>query len=122
MKKIFYLLLLIIISSCSITLQDISKSKVDYVKSVIVCDSKTKDYQIQNPEEIADFFDGGVSLVEVKYSYKKAKGVILKRSIKIERLKKVGEKNKTFYLADFKRKTFPFSKCRKLKTKPKHFK
>ncbi len=120
MKKIYCLLLLIIISSCSATLQDIPKSKVDYVKSVIVCDSKTKDYQIQNTEEIAEFFEGKTGSVKVKYKYKAGKGskygVI--REVKITRSR---NGDKRFYLASFKRKTFPFSRCRKLK-KPKYFK
>ena len=123
MKNLIYILFLaLILSSCSVNLSDIGKDKIEYVKAGIFCDSKATDFTILNPVDISEVFDGGKSSVNVKYSYKRAKGVILKGAIRIDRLKEVGENSKTFYLIGFKRNTFPFSDCRELKTKPKYFK
>lgn len=122
MKKYYLVLFLIFIfSSCSISLVDVEKSKVDYVKSGIVCDSKTTKFEILNENELANFIDSaGMGSFDVRYQYGKIKGVKLKRVLKVAKVTIKGDGE--HYKMKFKRFTFPMSKCRKLKTDVRVFK
>lgn len=124
MKKYIVLLFLsVFVTSCSPFSPEISKSKSEYVKSVVVCDSKIKDFEITNYGDIADFFDGSGGSVKIEYRFKERKGSRHYTAKEVEILRgRTRKEEKRFYIARFKRKTFPFSDCRKLKTKPKYFK
>ena len=119
MKNLIYILFLaLFISSCSSKLSDIQRSKVDYVKSAIICDSKTTKFTILNQEELVEFFDSEeTGKIGVKYEYGKLKTKI-KRGVVIIRANTNG---KITYRAYFKRYAFPMSDCRKLETEPKVF-
>lgn len=110
--------------SCSASISNVSKNKLEYVKDIIVCDFKAVNYKILNLNEVSEFFEDGKESIFVKYAAtvdgENVKKIFIgERSIKILRK---SEGNKIFYLASFKRKTFPFSACRKLKITPKYFK
>ena len=58
MKKYIALIVLaVFLSSCSISISDIPKSKFEYIKKVLVCDSKSTDFKIINQEDLVGFFD-----------------------------------------------------------------
>ncbi len=118
MKNIIYVLFLaLFLSSCSATLLDIPKNKIDYVKSAIICDSKTTKFAIVNQDELAEFFDSEdfVSLM-VDYQYKKTKDIEIDRSVKISRW------SDGKYTIEYKKYAFPMSACRKLKKDRMEFK
>lgn len=120
----FFLFAVIALSSCSASIGDISVSKKEYVKKIIVCDFKAVNYGIINEDEVIEFFSGEADSVLIRYASlknKKNSGKMFKgeRAVEIFKIKKNG---KVSYLSNFKRKTFPFSNCRKLKTEPKYFK
>lgn len=125
MKNLIYILFLVLLlSSCSATLQDIPKNKMEYVKSVVICDLKATNFKILNQDEVVEFFESENEFVVVKYASiagkKSDKKIFIgEREVKI--LRKSKDRN-LFYISLFKRKTFPFSDCRKLKTEPKYFK
>ena len=121
MKKLAYFLLLIsTVTSCTASISDIPPNKMNYVKSAILCDSKSTDFKITNEEDLVEFFNNETGSVVIKYKFSLGKnnkyGIV--KNIKIIRGRN-GEKR--FYLASFKRITFPMSDCRKLKTVPKVF-
>ena len=108
-------------SSCSISLVDVEKDKVDYVKSGIVCDSKTTKFEILNKNELAEFLDSaGMGSFDVRYQYGKTKGTKLKRVLRVAKI--TIKDNGEHYKMKYKRFTFPMSKCRKLKTDVRIFK
>lgn len=122
MKKyivLFFLATLII--SCSISLIDVEKSKVDYVKSGIVCDSKTTKFEILNEDELADFLGTAkIGYLDVRYQYGKTKKAKLERVLRVAKI--TIKDNGEHYKMKYKRFTFPMSKCRKLKTDVRVFK
>ena len=120
MRNYITMILLILLASCSVNIADISKDKMEYIRSAIVCDCKSTFYVITNPDELVDFLDGDSDAVEIKYKYKKSKDVSLKRSIKMAR--GINKSGVEYYRTEFERYSFPMSDCRKLKTKPKYFK
>lgn len=122
MKKYFALIALaLMVSSCSVNILD--KNKKEYVESIIVCDSKTKNFEIINHSDIAEFFDGEGGSVKIKYKYKEYKNSKHDTAKTVEVLRgRTRKEEKRFYMAEFKRVTFPFSYCRKLKTDHKYFK
>lgn len=120
MKKSIYVLLVLLISTCSFSVPDASEDQMNYVRSAIVCDSKTNRYDIINHLELAEFFDNNdIKSVAVKYEYEKTKGVILKRVIVIAKRNMGGD---YYYIAGFDRYAFPMSDCKKIKTELKTFK
>ena len=119
-KYIAFIILVVFVSSCSVSFSDIPKSRSEYIKKILVCDSKTTDFKIVNQEDLAEFFNNeDLDVVSLEYEYSKAEKVKLKRDVTIRRIVAEG---KIYYTADFQRNTFPFSYCRKLKTEPKYFK
>lgn len=122
MKKYTILIVFaVLVASCSISLVDVEKSKVDYVKSGIVCDSKTTKFEILNENELADFL-GNISIgsFDVKYQYGKTKKAKLKRVLRVAKI--TIKDNGEHYKMKYERLTFPMSKCRKLKTDVRVFK
>ncbi len=121
MKNLFYFFLLaVVLSACSLSFVDIPSDKMGYVKSAIVCDCKTNNYVVINQEDLVEYFNGDIDVVEIKYEYSKSKNVPLKRSIRM-----AWAENKdgvVFHRVEFDRYSFPMSACRKLKTEPKYFK
>ena len=124
MKNLIYIIVLaLFVVSCSMGASDIPKNKMDYVRKAIVCDSKNTEYKIKNIEELAKFFDRKTEAVKVRYEfkeYKKSKHLTV-REVEIVR-GRTRKDEKRFYLAEFKRITFPLSQCRKLKIEHKYFK
>ena len=121
MKKLTYVFMLFvfIISSCTYSITDIKPEQMNYVKRAIICDAKSPKFTILNSEELAEFFDGEeIGIIVVKYMYIKTKNVKFERKIEIYRSFVGG---KIQYTIDYRRKTFPFSDCRKLKTEQKYF-
>ncbi len=121
MKNIIIAAVLTFLVSCSTSLVDIEKSKVDYIRSGIVCDSKTTKFEILNKDELAEFLDdGGIGEISVKYQYEKAKGVKLNGVVRVAKISIDGHRR--HYKMKYKRYAFPMSECRKLKTDVKVFK
>ena len=121
-KSICVLILAVFIVSCSLKVSDIPKNKMDYVRKAIVCDSKSTDYKIKNIEELIEFFDRKTGSVKVRYEFKEYKKSKYLAAKEVEIIRgRTRKEGKRFYLASFKRATFPFSDCRKLKTEPKYF-
>lgn len=112
---IFLLFTFLFVSSCSTMITDIPKSKIEYVKSAIVCDAKSSDFKILNESELANFLDSD-EFGNIDISYQSGR---LKRKVRIS---KVNINDSVYYIAKFERKTFPFSSCRKIKTETRHFK
>ncbi len=116
-KSICILILAVFIASCSTQVSDIQTNKIGYVKSAIICDSKSTNFTVLNQDDLFEFLsDDEPENFWIKYQYEKQKGIAVDRKIEIKRW------NNGAYTVAFKRKTFPFSDCRKLKTKPKYFK
>lgn len=127
MKNLFKVILfsvatMFVLSSCSpfgIFSEGMSAEQSKYIEDAIVCDSKTKNYQIINQEDLEDFFDSGdYGKFEIEYEYKKTKNVNLKRTITIT---KVFVNGNAYYVVDFNRFVFPGSDCKKLQTKTKSY-
>ncbi|MCK5603732.1 hypothetical protein KAR91_17730 [Candidatus Pacearchaeota archaeon] len=114
-KNTILCVLVVLVVSCSISLVDVEKSKVDYVKSGIVCDSKTTKFEILNKNELAGFLDNdNVGSFDVKYQYGKTKKTKLKRVLRVTKI--TIKDNGEHYKMKYERFTFPMSKCRRLKT------
>lgn len=114
-KYIFFLLSILLVFGCSLKFSEIQKEKMDYIRSAIICDSKSSKFEIVNKDELAEFFSSTQhDVIYVKYKYNKVR----KGEITIDR---ININDVSVYHIDFKRKTFPYSECRKLKTGVKLF-
>ncbi|MCK5600356.1 hypothetical protein KAR91_00700 [Candidatus Pacearchaeota archaeon] len=111
--------LLFLAASCSPFGSSLTGRQSEYVKEIIVCDSKNVDYKILTDEDdIEDFFnDDGHGDFSIKYEYKRSK-VVLSGEIVINKLVVNGNE---MFQAKFKRLTFPGSACRKLKSGWRNF-
>jgi hypothetical protein len=116
-KSIFLIITILSVASCSYNLVDAPKHKTDYIKNVISCDARTTKYTLLNPDELAEYLqDDDHGSFWIKYEINKTKE---KRKINIYRFILNDASN---YSVSFERKTFPYSECRKIKTKLKYLK
>lgn len=113
MKKLPYLILIFFIASCSTNLlfdNELTSDQKVYVMSILYCDSgSNEDF---NHGSLKSFFDGE----GVEFGLRYGDGTHF-----IYILRKYDVAGNEYFLAEFKSKTFPFTKCRKLKSEPKYF-
>jgi hypothetical protein len=112
MKKTLLIIALLIfaLSACSTNYSDIEPEKINYLTSIINCDSGTNDFDILNKGEVAEFFsniDPGSIYIQYKYKDKE-------REIMISR---IVINNNPLYVSLFSKYVFPLSKCSKIKSK-----
>ncbi len=121
MKNIIFLMvigLILLTPSCSMFSDSkaVEKQKM-YLTDIMACDSKANAFGILNPDKVEDFFDGETGSVVVVYAYIDEYQFV--REFEIFRGND-GDGG-IFYLTEFDRVTYPYTKCRKLKKEPKYF-
>lgn len=111
MKKPLYLILILFIASCSTSFlfdNKLTPEQKVYVMSAASCAENDR----FNYDGVDDFFGNEDKEIVIK-------SVRDKTELRI--LRKYDVVGKQYFLAEFKSKTFPFTKCRKLKSEPKYF-
>lgn len=119
-KYVLVLVAILFFSSCSTSSKSqITAEQKKYIDDIIECASGSDKFIIINDEDLEDLFsiesdDIQSSTVVGYYSHDVRGEVAVERSL--------GKNKEAHFKASFKRKTYPFTKCRKFKTDKRFFK
>lgn len=119
-KYVLVLVAILFFSSCSTNSKvQVTAEQKKYIDDIIECDSGSDKFIIINDDSLEWIFshdsEEKIKSLAVSYSSNDVRGYV-----SIER--SLGKNKESHFKASFKRKTYPFTKCRKFKTVPRYFK